>query len=245
MDIKFNIPDYLSIQDWKFFQSLEIENENEKMVKFLSRITDIDEGKILELTPFALQSTYSAVLTQLGNPDPTFFPVFELDNQLYGYSSISKMTLGEYIDLQKLTKSASLNLEEIMAILYRPIKKQSFQGITWAIKSKIKVGKGEVENLFKYYTLEKYDSSKRAIQAGKMKDLPVSFALGALAFFLVLTNTSLLSTQVSLLPKTDQEEMMKKVKQTASIPIGDGLAQFITYLKHPSLTLQGGRTLLT
>ena len=190
MELKFNLPDYLSIKDWKYFQSLEIENDNEKMLKFIAYATDIPEDTIMSLRPVDLTQVYSTVLAQIGEVESTFFPLFELEGQLYGFSSISRMSFGEYIDLQKLTKNPTLHLEEIMAILYRPVVKHTLDGVTWAVKSQHKIGTGNVENLFNYYELEKYDSRKLVEQADKMKNIPVAFALGALSFFLVLTNIS-------------------------------------------------------
>jgi hypothetical protein len=246
MELKFNLPDYLSIKDWKYFQSLEIENDNEKMLKFIAHSTDLPEDIIMSLRPTDLTQVYSVVLEKIGEVESTFFPLFELEGQLYGYSSIAKMTFGEYIDLQKLAKNPSINLEEIMAILYRPVTKHKLDGVTWAVKSKHKIGTGNVENLFKYYELEKYDSSKRAEQADKMKDLPVAFALGALSFFLVLTNISLTSTNLSLNPKLKEEKkILKNLSKAVSMPIGDGLLQFITSQKLPSLRLQGTMQSLT
>jgi len=240
MELKFNIPDYLSIKDWKYFNSLELESDNDKMIKFLSYISDIPEDKILDLTPVALSKTYLSVLETIGEAQPSFYPIIEIDNQLYGYSSISKMTLGEYIDLENLVKSPTKNLEEIMSILYRPITKHSFKGITWAVKNKYKTGTGNVENLFKYYTLEKYDSDLRSERSELMSILPVAFALGAMSFFLVQANISLLGTQVYSTAKDKKEikTMMNKVKQIGSMPIGDGLLQFTTYLSHPSFQSQ-------
>lgn len=239
MELRFNIPDYFSIKDWKYFNSLELDSDMDKMVKFLSYISDIEEDKILKLTPIDLSKTYLSVLQNIGEVESTFFPVFELDGQLYGYSSISKMTLGEYIDLERLTKNPSVNIEEIMAILYRPIKKHSFNGIKWAVKSQHKVGTGNVENLFQYYELEEYNSNTREEQADRMKNLPVSFALGAMSFFLALATTSLTSTNLSLNPKSKKEKkVMEKMSKAVSTPIGDGLLQFVTSLKLPSLQSQ-------
>jgi hypothetical protein len=246
MELKFNLPDYLSIKDWKYFQSLEIENDNEKMLKFIAYATDIPEDTIMSLRPVDITNVYSAILEQLSSVEPAFYPIIEINGQLYGYSSISKMALSEYVDLQKLNKNPSINIEEIMALLYRPIKKHSFDGVMWAVKSQYKVGTGNVENLFQYYTLEKYDSAKRAEQAKIMKELPISFALGALGFFLVLTNTLLISTNLSLNPKVKKE--MKKIKilsKAGSPAIGDGLLQFITSQKHPSFQLQETKLSLT
>jgi len=239
MELKFNLPDYLSIKDWKYFQSLEMENDNEKMINFISHATDIPEDTIMDLRPMDLTQVYGTLVERLGQVEPSFYPVIEINGQLYGYSSLSKMTFGEYIDLQKLTKNPTMNIEEIMALLYRPIEKHSFKGITWAVKSQYKIGTGNVENLFQYYELEKYDSNKRAKQADIMSQLPVAFALGALSFFLVLTNTLLVSTNLSLNPKIKKEmKMIKILNKVGSPAIGDGLLQFITSQKHPSFQLQ-------
>jgi hypothetical protein len=216
------------------------------MLKFIAYATDIPDDVMMGLRPNDLTQVYSTIIEKMSEVEASFFPVIEINNQLYGYSSISKMTFGEYIDLQKLTKNPSVNLEEIMALLYRPIAKHSVKGIVWAIKSKYKIGKGDVENLFKYYELEKYDSKKRAEQAEIMKELPVAFALGALSFFLALTNTLLVSTNLSLNPKIKKEmEMIKTLSKAGSIAIGDGLLQFITSQKLPSFQLQETKPLLT
>jgi hypothetical protein len=239
MELKFNLPDYLSIKDWKYFQSLEMENDNEKMINFISHATDIPQDTIMDLRPMDLSQVYGTLVERLGQVEPSFYPVIEINGQLYGYSSLSKMTFGEYIDLQKLTKNPTMNIEEIMALLYRPIEEHSFKGITWAVKSQYKIGTGNVENLFQYYELEKYDSKKRAKQADIMSQLPVAFALGALSFFLVLTNTLLVSTNLSLNPKIKKEmKMIKILNKVGSPAIGDGLLQFITSQKHPSFQLQ-------
>jgi hypothetical protein len=143
------------------------------------------------------------------------------------------------MDLERLAKEPNENLEEIMAILYRPITKHSFNGIKWNVIKSFKVGFGKVENLFKYYSIEKYDSSKRAEQADLMATMPVSFALGALAFFLAVASNSLLSTQAYSLPnKKERKKRMEEVKKLVTVPIGDGLLQFITSRKLPSLTSQ-------
>lgn len=236
MELKLSIPDYLSIKDWKYFNSLELDSQVDKMINFISYISDLDIEQVRSLTPGDLEKVYSGVIDQLSNLDPTFFPIIEIDGKLYGYSSLSKMTLGEYIDLERLTKNSVANIEEIMAILYRPIVKHKLDGVKWAVKNKYKIGTGDVENLFKYYTLEKYDSANRPDQAKLMKNLPVSFATGALSFFLVLANTSLLGMNLSSLNETQETPMtLRGLSEKISGPIGDGLLQFMTYHKVPSL----------
>ena len=239
MEIKLNIPDYLSVKQWKEFTSLEHLSDSEKMIYLISLLSDKPESEIREWTPGALQQVYAKVLDILSDVDPMFYPIFELDGQLYGYSSMSNMTLGEYVDLERLAKQPQENLEEIMAILYRPITKHRFEGLKWAFKNTFKVSQGDAENLFKYYKLEKYDSEIRGEQAEKLSTIPASMAFGALNFFLALASSSLASSNLSSLPPKQQMMAMKELnKKMASIPIGAGLAHFLFYQKHPSFQSQ-------
>ena len=183
MKIQLEIPEYLSIADWKYFNSLEHLDDSEKMVTLISKLGNKDIDEVREYTPIALQQVYATLLSSFEDLTPQFYPVFDLDGVLYGFKSLTSMTTGEYIDLERLAKNPVDNLEEIMAILYRPITKNRFSGIKWAFKSTYKVALGEAENLFKYYEVEKYDNSKRGEQAEIQSNLPASIGLGALSFF--------------------------------------------------------------
>jgi len=239
MEVTLNIPDYLSVKHWKQFNSLEHLTETEKMVHMISVLSDRTKDQIREWTPASLTQVYSKILDSYTDLQPSFYPVFELDNVLYGFTPISKLTLGEYMDLERLAAKSNENLEEIMAILYRPITKHKFGGIKWAFKSKFKIALGEAENLFKYYEVEKYDNSTRGDNAEKLSIIPASLALGALSFFLLLGSTRLISSSLSSLPPKEQMEAMKGMQnQITSMNIGDGLQQFITSLQHPSFQSQ-------
>jgi len=239
MEMKIKYPEYLNIKDWKYFRSLEDDTNTAKMVNFISYLADVPQEEIEALEPQDIQATYLKILQTFGDVDSKFYPVIEINGVLYGYSAMSKMKLSEYIDLERLAKEPNENLEEIMAILYRPITKHSFNGIKWNFIKTFKVGFGKVENLFKYYEVEKYDSSIRPERADLMATIPVSFALGALAFFLAVGSNCLLSTQASLLTnKKEKKQTMEAIKKLVTVPIGDGLRQFITSRKLPSLTSQ-------
>jgi len=239
MQVQINIPEYLSVSDWKYFNSLEHLSESEKMIDMICYLGGKDREEVNTWKPTALKQVYAKLLESLQDLEPQFFPIFELDGQLYGYTPISKMTLGEYTDLEKLSKDSVNNLEEILAILYRPIDKHSFKGMKWAFKNTYKVGLGQAENLFKYYDVKEYNSRDRVIQADVIKDIPASFGLGALSFFLVLGSTLSLSSNLSSLDPSQQMEQMKKIQQGMdSLSIGGGLLQFIISQKVPSLTSQ-------
>lgn len=214
-------------------------SDSEKMIKLITMLSDKDEAEVKQWTPMALKQVYAKVLDAISDIDPAFYPVFELDGVRYGFSSISKLTLGEYVDLERLAKQPQENIEEIMAILYRPIVKDRFKGLKWAFKNTYKVGLGDAENLFKYYTLEEYDSNKRLDNAEKLNVLPATMALGALTFFLTLANTSLIGSNLSSLSPKQQMIAMKEItNKMTSMNIGAGLQQFIISQTLPSFKSQ-------
>ena len=229
MEIKLEIPDYLSVKQWKQFLTLEHLSDSEKMITMVSLLSGKQVDEVKSWTPMSVKSVYTKVLETITDIEPSFYPIFDLDGVKYGFSSMTNLTLGEYGDLERLAKQPQDNIEEIMAILYRPIVKDRLNGVKWAFKNTFKVSLGEAENLFKYYTLEEYDSSKRAEQADKLSVLPASMALGALSFFLGTANLHWINSLTSL--KTLKTDKMKTLleKQTleALMGTGDGLRHYI------------------
>ena len=239
MQVQINIPEYLSVGDWKYFNSLEHLSDTEKMIDLICHMGGKDKEEVMSWKPVALTQVYKTLLEAFQDLEPQFYPVIEIDGQLYGFTPVSKMTIGEYTDLERLGKDSASNLEEIMAILYRPITNHSFKGIKWAFKNTYKIGLGQAENLFKYYETKEYNSRDRVTQAELMKSIPASMGLGALSFFLVLGSSYSLSSTVSSLPPKQQMKEMKKMQQGMdSLSIGGGLLLFITSLQLPSLTSQ-------
>ena len=240
MELKLTIPDYLSIKDYKQVTALDHLSDLEKMVSTVSILSNLSEDKLRELQSTDLSNVFMEVTNRLIDVNPEYYPIIEIDGKMYGYQNISKMTLGEYIDLEGLVKEPVKNLEQIMAILYRPVLKHSFKSIKWAVKMGFKLGTGEVDDLSKYYELEKYDSSKRQDNAQVMKNLPVSYALGALSFFLQVGSLLLAGSKPYSLTKTKKQkkEMLKRMSTALSTNIGDGLRLFITSQVHPSLQSQ-------
>ena len=239
MQVQINIPEYLSVSDWKYFNSLEHLSDTEKMIEMICHLGGKDREEVNTWQPAALTQVYAKLLESFKDLEPQFYPIFELDGQLYGFTPITKMTIGEYTDLERLGKDSVTNLEQILAILYRPIDKHSFKGIKWAFKNTYKIGLGQAENLFKYYDVKEYNSKERVLQADVLKDIPASFGLGALSFFLVLGSTLSLSSNLSSLDPSQQMKEMKKLQQGMdSLNIGGGLLQFIISQEVPSLISQ-------
>ena len=238
MDFEITIPDYLSINQFKQIESYEHLSELDRMVKILSIVSNKTEDELRELPSNSLIEIYSSIITKLTDVKSLFFPIFELNGVKYGFKSIAKMTLGEYIDLEMLAKKPLENIEEILAILYRPIVKDKFNTFKWALEHGVSVAKGQVEDIFKYYEIEKYDVEKRFDNAEVLKDMPAGFAIGALSFFLQVASLSLKSTQTSSQKNLSKKEMMKMAKEMVFPNTGDGLRLYTSYRKVPSLTLQ-------
>ena len=238
MKFEITIPDYLSIGQYKEMQMYDHLSEVDRMIKILSIVSDKTENEIREIPANNVVQIYSDIITNLLDIKPAFYPIFELNGVRYGFKSIAKMTLGEYVDLEMLAKKPNENIEEILAILYRPIVKDKFNTFKWAVEHGINVAKGQVEDIFKYYEIEKYDVEKRFDNAEVLKDMPASFAIASISFFLQVASLSLKSTQTSSQKNLSKKEMMKMAKEMVFPNTGDGLRLFISSQKVPSLTLQ-------
>jgi hypothetical protein len=236
MNFEITIPDYLSIYQFKQIQSYEHLSELDRMIKILSIVSDKTEDEIRELSPNNILQIYSDVITNLLDVKNQFFPIFELNGVRYGFKSIAKMSLGEYVDLEMLAKKPMENIEDIISILYRPIVKENFNSFKWAFEHGLSVAKGEVEDIFRYYEIEKYDVEKRSDNAEALKHIPAGFAIGALGFFLQVVTLSLKGTQEFSKKTLTKKEMMSLTKKTILPVIGVGLPHSISSQKVPSLT---------
>lgn len=236
MKYKIEIPEYLSIGEYQKLSSLDHLTDLEKTMEIVHTVTTIDKETLGKWTANQLTNIGESVLNLMNFDDATFYPIIEFNDVLYGYRPISKMTLGEYIDLERLCKEPNNNLHEIMAVLYRPIVKNKTQSLKYKLKNGHKIAKGTAENLFKYYEIEDYNSNDRGANAERMLGFPVSFALGAMSFFLGVGTKLSSSTNKYLRPTekmTIAEEMDRLIVST-----GDGLAQYIHSQNPISLTSQ-------
>ena len=238
MDLKLNIPSYLSITKYQEVNAIEHLSDADKVIQTLAILSDTPADKFKKLQSKDLSKILDGDIESVLDVSNEFYPIIEVEGVLYGYQPITKMTLGEYIDLENLSKNPTANLDQIMAVLYRPVLKHRFKSLEFKVKNGIKIAQGKIENVLKYYTVEEYDSSKREDLAEIMADLPVSYALGALSFFLQTASLHLRGTEIySYKTKSPKEKkkMLTEMAKTLSLHIGDGLLQFTTSLQHPSL----------
>lgn len=225
MKYTVKIPEYLSIGEYQRLSSLEHLTDLEKTMEIVHTVTTIDKDVLAKWTPNQLSNIGESVLALMDFDSATFYPIIEFNDVLYGYRPISKMTLGEYIDLERLCKEPNANLHEIVAILYRPITKDKTQSLKFKLVNGHKIAKGTAENLFKYYDIEDYNSNDRGVNAESMLTFPVSFALGAMSFFLGV-GTKLSSSTNKYLRPTEKMTITEEMNNLI-LSIGDGLGQYI------------------
>ena len=227
MKLELQIPDYISIANFRKLNTIEHLSGFEKLIETVHLFTDIDKSDIRKWDMDSI-SKIANDLTQPLDAEGQFYPVLKFNDVEYGYASIKNMTLGEYVDLERLCKDPIDNLETIAAILYRPVTKNNITSLKYQVKNGIKVARGKQENLFKYYTIEEYDVAKRDVRADEFKDFPFQYIMGALGFFLASVTLSLNNTKVY---STQVEKKWMKLAERLSLNhlanTGDGLRQFI------------------
>jgi hypothetical protein len=229
MKLKLTIPDYITISHYQQLGNLEHLSELDKAIKVISLIADISEDDIKKWNVNDIQIV-SKDITAFSKTEPLFYPIFEWNGMLFGYQNINNMSLAEVVDLQNLCKEPMNNLHEIMAILYRPITKHKLKDIGWNIVNKIKIANNKSNNIFKSYELEPYNNKDRYENGLLMKAMPISFAQGALDFFLA-TYSEYIN---NMIPSSTAKQLKMRDKITTMnlnhlANIGVGLQQSILY----------------
>ena len=212
-NIKIDVPVEFTIEHYQKLGQFEHLSEVEKIIRIVSAISSYEEEFIRTWDITSLQKVYLDIHNKITNTEAIFLPIFEFEGIKYGLQPISKMNAGEYIDLEKQLQDG--NVLDVISIIYRPIVKDRFNSLEWKIKNNIKFIQGKAETLFKYYTVEDYDSEKRQWRKEIFKNLPMSIALGAYNFFLLigiqLSNNFLQSSQV--LNQTEKKLWKKGMDQ--------------------------------
>lgn len=206
-EIEITIPQYLNLKHYKATNRLTSLDDTQQMVNVISAITSYEAPDIMKWSIPSVIHVYNAIQTLFKDINPEFYPVIEWEDKLWGFSNMSKMKLGEYIDLDTLIKDPDKNINQILALLYRPVTKNNLTTATFLTKSTLKALRYEVENVFDYYELEEYDPVSRKQRAETFDNFPIEIAMGAMAFFLD-TATVLLSDSQLYSLKT-QEDMVK------------------------------------
>ena len=230
--LKLQIPEYITVDKYKEINSYEGQNKFGRLVYTVSKLTGepFDEVRLWDLDSLTKVSNLYAGIAGHNN---FFYPIIKWKDKLYGYSSIRKASLGEYIDLENYCKSLEDNMHSVAAILYRPIEKHRLGNLSFVSKQGIEVVNNKTEKVFDKYTIEKYDSSKREEVEEEFRDFPVHLFLGAISFFLntgslYLNNTAFLREKITWTEKMKNEII---IMENLLENTGDGSQRFTNSLR--------------
>lgn len=239
MKVKLDIPDYLTVGQFQKLTNLEHLSELGKIIKTISVATGKSEDEIRTYGSTTVPAIYRDIVKCM-DVQEEFHAIFEHESTLYGFQNIDKMSLGEFVDLETLCKEPIENIHEIMAILYRPVNKHNFNSIIFKASHKFLTSKNEIVDVFKHYSLEKYDNETR-FETGKVfRELPIAFALGALGFFLANV-TGYLSHMLpsSTIAEKEEKAMTEMTNLQLMASIGGGLQRFTVSPKQAFSISQG------
>lgn len=216
MKVKVSIPEYFQVKHYKALTTLASLDEVEQMVHTIVSIADVPREEVMKWDISSVVEVYGIINNIIANTAQSFHPIIEWNGQLWGFRNMSKMTLGEYIDIDNLAKDTEKNLTALLAILYRPITSNKIKDGQFIFKSTIKALKYDVENVFDYYTVEDYDLETRKQRTPEFDNFPLDIAMGALGFFLDINAMLLTNSQTYSLKQTEEivkEEMSKLSKR--------------------------------
>jgi len=240
MKIQVTIPDYFTVKHYKALTHITSLDEMDQMLYTICALTGFTDEEVLEWDIKTVATVYNELNQVMANVKPEFYPIIEWKGKLYGYSSMSKMSFGEYIDLDTLTKDTQKNINQLLALLYRPVVKNELQTAKYLTRSTIKALKYDVENVFDYYTIEEYDPVKRKQVASEYDDFPAEMALGAMGFFLS-TKAQLLNDSLTSSPNDQKKTKKMKTIDKMKSRLANTTAGFLrskVWQNHPSYPLQ-------
>ena len=242
MKYEVQIPDYFTVNHYKEFDKFAHLEERDQMLAMISLLTETPREELNDWPIQLLVEVYNTLNETLKTVEPEFYPIIEWEGQLYGFQPMHKMTAGEYIDIDTLCKDTKANLNQLLAVFYRPITMNKLKSAKYVTKNILKVYNGEVENAFDYYDVEKYDVSVRKSVADKFESFPINVALGAMGFFLD-SKVPFFENSQTYFPKW--EEMMMMIKKTSKSKMKQRLTNIMagwllstSLQRHPSYPLQ-------
>jgi hypothetical protein len=204
MKLNIKIPQTLSdisIDKFMKFQAIDFKDKQELEffnVKVLSIFYGIPFETMQKMKATDVDMLVNEVVKVL-NQKAEHQLKFEFEGIKYGFiPCLEEISYGELIDLEKTRK-----INEMMAILYRPIIKETE----------------------KYYAIESYSGSE--INAEKFKKLGVDLALGALNFFLDISTDCMNYSLEFLKMKVDTQIK----KEPTLVTSGTGILQSLKSLK--------------
>ena len=203
-----NLPE--SIADIKLHQfqkySILLERTDLTPEQFNKRKVEIFTGVERNRLDLISQKDYKEIIDQIDialNQTVEFKPTFFMEDVEFGFiPNLDKITAGEYRDLSLYGVDVE-EMHNLMAVLFRPIKKKDVLG---------------------NYSIINYEGTER--YATIMKYMPLSIVNGALVFFSSLANELVNYTQ-----KYMTVEQVKAEQPSTTLQNGVGMQQFSTYVR--------------
>ncbi len=170
---------YVKLQESKI-------DEKKKIIKSVALLCNTTQDIVKKMNYNDLVDIMT-ILKNLVDAEPdqqNFRKTFDFNGDKYGFiPNLSKLTTGEYIDLETYSKEPIKNLHNIMSILYRKI----------TFERNIR------------YAIEPYDPDQ--FKEELFKECPMDIALGSLGFFLTLgEKLATISLNYLRSQKTTQQE---------------------------------------
>jgi hypothetical protein len=192
-DRKIKVDDELSIK--KYQQIVKNPIKYKDSVEVLSLYLDIPADEIKDL-PYKDIKFIESYLTQKYTRDVDKQIVFTFNYKGVDYgleNDWSKMTWGQWISMEVLSQPDKIsdNIAHIMALLYRPVKKQN----------------GEK------YTLVPFKDKEVGERKILFEELPVKYWFGAATFFLLVSKTYIQNIKSSLDMRNKMERWMKPMRR--------------------------------
>ena len=189
-EIQVNIPTEwrdITIETYqKYFDIVESrKKEEEKELDILSLLCNLEKDIIKKIGVKQKQELLFKLSVFINKRLPKKLKKrIKFNGKNYGFiPNLSKITTGEFVDIEDYCKDTNKNLHKIMAVLYREIENQ----------------KGDL------YNIKAYNPDK--VNEQEFKQLPMDIALGALDFFLSLGKDLLQNLSSYLMA---QEKMLSK-----------------------------------
>ena len=143
--IQVQVPDYFTLKHYKSLQYLQdIEDEIERKLMTVAVFTNRSYDDVMNWNVNSIVEITDKIEEVLSNIKPEFYPIIEWNGKLWGYSSMQNMSVGEYVDLDNLCKDTDANINEILAILFRPVTENNLQSSKFVTRSTFKSLKYEV-----------------------------------------------------------------------------------------------------
>ena len=230
--ITLNIPEFLTVEQYARMSSYKGDSPFGRVVHTVSALSGYSFNEVRQWDVDSLIEV-SNQFAGIADHNNEFHPIIEWEGQLYGYAHMRQTKLGEYLDIEKLAKDLENNMHKLAALFYRPITKHSIGGLEFSVNQSIKTAKGDIEHVFDYYEIEKYDADTRRDREEQFKQFPVHIFLGALSFF--LSTASLYLNHIAYsrgeITKAMKMTMEEEVLRNLSQNIGDGSLRFTNSLK--------------